>query len=241
MASRPVRGPCYETATGDLQCLSLIKGEAIPFSTIEDRRSFFRGCTSRSTWSSRRSGCGTTGGRPNPSFLSMKHPTCRTGTQIRLRGGWRRSSVQRASATSASATTCRATALASSPATRLRSCSTRVMRRARHQQGGAASRSPRLWILHHWRGRGACRGAPVVGALLYWRFEPSITRLAAGRREVRLVKHRTHAGRRPAAVSPFFESGETHVDVDDSVQYDGPGPRAHERAPAPRRGADGRR
>ena len=29
------------------ECLSLIEGDSIPFSTVEDCRSFFRGCTSR--------------------------------------------------------------------------------------------------------------------------------------------------------------------------------------------------
>jgi hypothetical protein len=42
---------CVDPATkrrlATFECLSLIEGEAIPFSTIEDCRSFFRGCTSR--------------------------------------------------------------------------------------------------------------------------------------------------------------------------------------------------
>ena len=110
------------------------------------------------TWYWRRSGCGTTGGRPNLWCLSMKHRTSPTGTQIHLRDGWRRNSEARASATSASATTCRGTACPSSPATRRPFYWMRATLPAHHQQGGAASRSPRPWILHHWRGRGrACR------------------------------------------------------------------------------------
>ena len=113
---------CVDPATkrrlATFECLSLIEGEAIPFSTIEDCRAFFRGCTSRVDVVLAPQRLRDDGRPPKSSFLSMKHPTCRIGTRIHRRGGWRRNSGARASATSALATTCRATACPSSPATR---------------------------------------------------------------------------------------------------------------------------
>ena len=77
---------CVDPATkrrlATFECLSLMEGEAIPFSSVEDCRSFLEVVRRGLTWSSRRSGCGTTGGRRNLWCPSMKHLTCRTGTQI---------------------------------------------------------------------------------------------------------------------------------------------------------------